>query len=310
MECLSALTENPYLSLDELDAEAREDVEVALYGMLHHSTLDEISCVESSSTENCPATDSPTEPAKTDKKLNTIIQTPREKDSNLNVAAKRNSSGKTPSPSKLFPPRENHLVDKQVIKRSPYSEYLVIEKSRKSNAKIEKQATECEVITLSDEEEDSKYASIAKATCRKSTSNGKIQNSSHNSSHIQGKSYDSSSEDSETDNSVTVLETPKSSRVKPDGTTHFSSSTVDLGDCDSPPIFSESDSSSTSDSDSDVKVLSSTTKRNYNVELQLNTSQQGIDIPVPYINTSVSTPGWEQYSSTKWTPEMIRFEFS
>ncbi len=161
-----------------------------------------------------------------------------------------------------------------------------MEKSSISN----KLKNPCEVITLSDEE-DSKYASINKSS--KVSAIKRVLQVPVRSD--KGKKFPqmsfvasipSSVEGSESGSSITVLPLPDPSPGP---------SCLNLD-------------SSTDSSDSEVEVLKPS-KINYGkVNIKLNVSQPGIESS---LFTSVNPPetalNWEKYSSTKWTPEMIKF---
>ncbi len=296
-----------YCSIDEMDSETREDLEVALYGMLHHASNREHFDNSSSSYENTsslhtvniasknasPSAVNHSPKLSSKEKSKAVIlasATPTSVSSNRgsHQSAKK---PECPKQEKLPHPRKTHAIKNSKIKelnlnKNPYSEYLIMEKSSISN----KLKNPCEVITLSDEE-DSKYASINKSS--KVSAIKRVLQVPVRSD--KGKKFPqmsfvasipSSVEGSESGSSITVLPLPDPSPGP---------SCLNLD-------------SSTDSSDSEVEVLKPS-KINYGkVNIKLNVSQPGIESS---LFTSVNPPetalNWEKYSSTKWTPEMIKF---
>lgn len=284
-----------YFSIDELDPETLEDVEVALYGMLHHASNDEDFVVNS---ENYPLSTTISQKGKDKLDISTcIIPENRNKEnpispfnmkSNLNSRQTKQVTecNKLPSPTKSPSTRTSENNKQCNLKKNPYSQVLVIEESNTKLLK-KKSATDCEVITLSDEE-DSKYASINKSAKKRipktdykgAVTNLNIPQPSPVASTI------SLTEDSESDlsDSSVIMLNPKPS----------SSRKLNMG-------------SSSDSSNSEIEVLKPM-KANYDtVNLKLNV-KQGNDHSSSAAYKSLPTlHTWEQYSSAKWTPEMIKF---
>jgi hypothetical protein len=294
-----------YCSIDELDSETREDLEVALYGMLHHASNDEDHFVNSSNNpENVLPLSTVMDQESnnvcaTNNSVNDSSELPRSEKSKavklesvtppknaLNQVSKQSTQNsehlkqtKLSCPSKTNTIR-NSKISEHKLKKNPYSQYLIIEDGRNSKNLKKKP---CEVITLSDEE-DSKYATINKSSKLSVIKRGLSVGSALSDKFPEVPcAYSPSVEDSESDNSVTVLDPPP----RP--------SCLDL--------FSSTDSS-----DSEVKILQPS-KTNYGkVNIKLNIRQPDIESSVMNATNSPETAlNWEKYSSTKWTPDMIKF---
>lgn len=291
-----------------MDPETLEDVEVALYGMLHHASCEEDYTVIPEANSDSPHQNhslSPTLPELKSSTRNLLEQpTPTTIDNICKIepvssgSFKSNEDGKrlkkksketkSSSPKKFLSPRKtisnkNDSKKQLRLKKNPYSQYLIIEGN---NAPSSLKETSCEVITLSDEE-DSKYACINKSTSLRST---KIKDGGFNkvssTSHVSSSS-NSTLDGSESDSSVVLLDSPE-------GT---SSPNVDTS------------SLSSDSSDSDIEFLESSRLSYTNVNLKLNVSQtDNIDSQLmTCINPSGSKFNWEKYCSAKWTPDMIQF---
>ncbi len=296
-----------YCNIEDLDPETLEDVEVALYGMLHHASCEDYTVIPEANSGN-PHQNHALSPTLSELKsstrnlleeltpitVNNICKVepvsscstkPNEDGERLNKNLKEIKSlspKKSHSPSKTIS-NKNDSKKQLSLKKNPYSQYLVIEgNSTPSSLK----GTSCEVITLSDEE-DSKYASINKSTFLRSTKSKeggfkKVSSTSHLSS-----SANSTLDGSESDSSVVLL----------DSLNRTSSPSYDTS-------LLSSDSS-----DSDIEFLESSRLSYTNVNLKLNVSQtDNIDSSLmACINPSGSQFNWEKYCSTKWTPDMIQF---
>ncbi|XP_046451765.1 zinc finger CCHC domain-containing protein 7-like isoform X2 [Daphnia pulex] len=269
-----------YCSIDELDSEAREDLEVALYGMLHHASNDEEHFINSSSnTENTSS-------------LPTVNKASENASPHaVNYSPKLSSKDKSKAvilASATPTSVSSNRGSRQSGKKSEYPKQAKIPHPKESS-NSSKLKNPCEVITLSDEE-DSKYASINKSSKLSAIKRG-LQASVM---RDKGKNFPemslvtsipSSVEGSESDSSITVLPLP-----------------------DPPPGPSYLNLDSTDSSDSDVEVLKPS-KINYGkVNIKLNVSQPDIESSLfTSVNPSETALNWEKYSSTKWTPEMIKF---
>lgn len=299
-----------YYSIDELDTEAREDLEIALYGMLHHASNEgDKSVIPPNNKEN-----------------SSLIQT-TVLDDTSNIAkvkslhSSENQNGKqlkatnfvSTSPTSLssvaglWQPSQHSDCMKQIIltnknktqvsprnskpkeqldlKRNPYSQRLIIEESSKPSWLKKKPL---EVITLSDEEEeeDSKYASINKSS---------IQN--------MGKKILSFPAGAAKALPDTLITLPSASSI--DGSESDSSVTV-LDALPGPSCMYVD--SSTDSSDSEIEVTQPPKIGYDKVNIKLNIKQPGLESShVTCSNPSSSSLNWEKYSSEKWTPDMIKF---
>ena len=296
-----------YCSIDELDSETREDLEVALYGMLHHASNDEDHFIDSLSiNENTSSLPTVLNMASNNAIANTVNHSPKllkeEKSKAVILASATPTSvssnqgsqqsaknSKCLKQAKLLYQSKTHLIKNSKIrehnlKTNPYSEYLIIEESGNSS----KSKNPYEVITLSDEE-DSKYASINKSSKLSSIKKGfpvrkifpEMSLGAPSPSFVEG---------SESDSSITVLPLPD----PPPGPSCLN--------------LDSSTDSSTDSSDSEVEV-SKPPKINYGrVNIKLNVSQPDNETKLlTSVNPSGTALNWEKYSSTKWTPEMIKF---
>lgn len=268
-----------YNNIEELDQEDLEDVEVALYGMLHYSNDEGYASIPTSSDSSSTPTqideeknqETPTSSASNN--INNKV-TPTESITRLpDVKSKTNGDsesfkGQVPSTSKQTLSTKKKGSNYNNLLPDLCNRNIVVEKSMERKSKKKSY----EVITLSDEE-DSKYASINKATT--------LRTKRKEQKELPPVCILSDSDDT----SVIVLEnrpTPKK-------------------------VF-YSDSSSDS-SDDEVQVLNSSVASLGTVDFRLNISDQSnMNIALTTsLSSSLSQSYWKKYSSTKWTPEMIEF---
>lgn len=295
-----------YYSIDELDPETLEDVEVALYGMIHHASNEENFITNSENFLPPVTTPQKKEERRIELLSGTIPETTSKEKlkSLLNVELIQNSNSSTQKTTKQFSkPAERDKVSSPTkppstrtielhrqcnIKRNPYSQNLVIEES--STKQMKKNiVADCEIITLSDEE-DSRYNAVNKSATKR----------------ISKMDYKGS-----TRNLNTFQSSPMASTISLTGDSDSDCSDSSIVLLNPKPSSSKYLDETTSDSsDSDIQVLKSL-KTNYDsVNLKLNVNQSDVhssQMFTPYINTSASNSSWEQYSSAKWTPEMIKF---
>ncbi|KAI9564598.1 hypothetical protein GHT06_008339 [Daphnia sinensis] len=304
-----------YHSIDELDSEALEDLEVALYGMLHHASNEEEYCFNPTNHMNNPLLtqtaifDDSSNHAKTESvhsnpgsqnveqpKMDNLISIPPvsllsnigEEQTIKQLECTEQTKVKNKNKPQDF--LRNITPKKQFdLKQNPYSQHLIIEESCKSS-QLKKKTVE--VITLSDEE-DSKYASINKSS-KLNVTNRALSLPSAIARGLQVASFslpaDSSvspPEDSESDSSVTVLDPlPGPSCM----------------------YLDSSPKSSTDSSDSEIEIMKLQKSGYDKVNIKLNVNQPNIgSIVETCIYSSSSNLNWEKYSSEKWTPEMIKF---
>ena len=302
MDFNGAIINTDYCNIEDLDPETLEDVEIALYGMLHHASYEEDYIVNtgahfSNPLQNCSP---PPEKAILNHSVEVSIPTIPENASKIDLVCsskptedkRRAIISESKKQFKLNPkkplPIQNSDSRKQAsLKRNPYSQFLIIEGN---NTSTPAKKTACEVITLSDEE-DSKYASINKSTTLKTTKftgrglknnvNFQISSPSPVSSSLS-LTLDDEEDGSESDSSIILLN-PKSETSTPSYDT--------LSDY----------------SDSDIEVLQSSKLSYTDVNLKLNVSQPDNIDDVTYVNPTGEKPNWEKYCSTKWTSDMIQF---
>ncbi|KZS15554.1 putative Zinc finger CCHC domain-containing protein [Daphnia magna] len=304
-----------YHSIDELDSEAREDLEVALYGMLHHASNEEEYCLNPTNNinnslitqaaifgdgSNNAKTESvhsdPASPNVEQPKVANFISIPpvsllsnigdEQTIKHLECMEQTKVTNKNKPQDFLRNIKPKEQYD---LKRNPYSQRLIIEESCKSSQLKKKPF---EVITLSDEE-DSKYASINKSSKLNVTKRGLSLPSGIArvlqvaSISLPVDSSASSPEDSESDSSVTVLD------PLPGPSCMYLDSSPD---------------SSPDSSDSEIEIMNLHKSGYDKVNIKLNVNQPNIGSTLETcINSSSSNLNWEKYSSEKWTPEMIKF---
>lgn len=276
------------LDYEDLDPETLEDIEVSLYGMLHHAANEDdhhvsnTSVLPSGSNEDNEASPSPS-PA---------VEKPTVKEQTSNEATPSSSKQKGTNGRRSKTPKTPKRTPQSATRprRNPFTEYLVVERSDSNR--------ESEVITLSDEEEDSRYETINKTSSKKTPKAANprsVPPITSASSPVE--QSDSSDEDND---SIVILdhlpESPSSSEEQ---------GTLSLSD-------SETDSDS---SDSDVEVIgSSNTPLIVDPVLRLNVNgsqQSNNDLAlrragIPNrnnLNKELDRLG----SCSKWTPEMVEF---
>ncbi|XP_057371407.1 uncharacterized protein LOC130692334 [Daphnia carinata] len=311
-----------YHSIDELDSEALEDLEIALYGMLHHASNEEECCLNPTNYtnnslhtqaavpddgRNYPKSEeghsSPeSQNEEQSKPANFVCIPPVSLLSNIGYEqskkhlecmekTKVTSRNKTQDFLRNINPKEQPLTSFK--KRNPFSQRLIIEESCRPSQLKRKPF---EVITLSDDE-DSKYVSIDKSSKHNDTKRvfplplGIERGPQIASISLPVDSSASSAEGSESDSSVTVL------NPLPGPSCMYVDSSPDL-----------SPSSTTDSSDSEIEVMK-LPKIGYDkvdIKLNVNSPNTGSTLDT-CINSSSSGLNWQKYSSEKWTPEMIKF---
>jgi len=270
----------PDIPFDELDAEDLEDIEVSLYGMLHHAPSDEtfnstqLDVTDDNKDQNSVRlqtavtsdTTPPSEPANKHLTHKTLTKQLKK----ASKSPKKDSKHLKNRPTSITGPRKN-----------PYSEYLIVEKSDHSRRVSE-------VITLSDEE-DSRYQSIAKSSTTFSSKKRVISPLANL----------PTPDESDSDDSIVILdenEPTKFTTLKPQ-IEHLVSQSSDS-------------SSSSSSEDSEVELVDSSDSSSAidTSGIQLNVSGTSASSNLAdIVRNGSQTFNWKSYSSSKWTPEMIEF---
>ena len=280
----------------ESDEEDLEDIEIALYGMLHHA-FNEEAVVDNE--EEAPLTEPSVSPSGVSRSIEDSgckVGIPSESkemkklqqeiiDSCKNAVQNGSKELPRPTKSKFFIEREPFVNKQQnrtyqsplAKKNNPFDEYLVIEHCTDSteSSPHRKSLKAAEVIDISDDE-DSKYKSI--------------------------------------NNIFSKIVPPKNSRNKysdQEGSSESDSSIVIVNSSDS----SSFDSFSDSNSDSEVEIIGQSKLFKKSSKLKLNVSGTGdIDVQtsavIPAQRSSLHfpvTPDWKKYSCNKWTPDMVEF---
>lgn len=343
-----------YYDIEELDAETLEEVEVALYGMIHHASNEEdlinfsIENHTPSASINKPQDEMPDAtlcsiPVKINGEETFSHNNVKSADSLIKpqVATQLPESNKHSSPNNLksadsftkpqaitqlpeskkysSPDKISHTTKIEVnpqlnLKKNPYSQRLIIEESRNSSfLQNKKVSTDYEIITLSDEE-DSKYASINKAINK-------------GVSKVDYKTFNTNISTPQSVASTTTLSEESDSEESSSEESNFDESNIDERNFEER-NFEDSDSdssiillnpepkscrsfvdSSLDSSDSDIAIISPSKFEISCVDLKLNIIQKDRNnsLELPCVNSTTSNFNWKQYSSTKWTPEMIEF---
>lgn len=286
-------------NFDDLDAETQEDIEVRLYGMIHHATNDElyseknnvISTVptsdktgssETSSKQNCNEPETSTPLMKShynecfnNNQENSMKFIDQQSNSKEKMKASNQSPFKTTSTIKKSKSPEQELSPSQLLTRNPFKEYLVVEESNKSriDVKRKREIKDSDVITISDDE-DSRYISINKLA--------KAKEDVERNTKVTPDTSESE-EESETDDSIIFVDT------KPEDSDTFSLT-------------------SSESSDSEIEIISNSRKFiNTSSELKLNTSQTLMGSSIPTTIHAPEVEEWQRFCSKKWTPEMITY---
>lgn len=284
----------------EVDDETLEDIEISLYGMLHHANTEEnfpstceptvnptnysidSSCVEIN--EDFSESTKPTVNGQdTLSRSSSVVNTQSYEESKVTLpepSSKPAANGhrnisRSPSPEftgrgywvlKGSNDRKNpkDSTTTRTRKYKPFSEYITIEHSTDASSNSCRKASKTStIIDISDDDEDSKYKSFSKIASKRNH----LKNPTKKVCNSDGSS-------SESDDSIMVV-----------------------------------DASNSSDSESEIKVIESSVN---NSPLKLNISGTIKPdlrnlVPVTDENNLAISPQWQKYSCSKWTQEMIDF---
>ena len=305
--------ESGFHCFEDLDPEAREEIEFSLYAMLHHGgeyTSEDVadkqmedsqpqlnisndgtsdlnghrkrSKTSKTDSKVKPSTSKSSEPSKVSSSgISPRKMQNKTKTSSNSIAQMLELDLTADSPLKTkLPPKSPNISSKKKLlaktsssplKRNPFSEYVIIEKSVPKSSSIK----EAEVIDLSDDEGDSRCALIARSSNKfplKRTVPVTTIPSDSNSSSENDDSDDG-------DSSIVLLD---STPVGP-----YSSS-------------SSSSYDALSSDDSDLQVLEPQMKLNISGSLESTLITKCT--PMGHFPTD-----WKAFSSKRWTPEMIEF---
>ena len=254
---------------NDVDEEDLEDIEISLYGLLHHSanyTLDShgSSPVTSTSPSPQPLADQPESPECRSPKSDRASSTDTKKGEEPSQCQSQNitnrGSGSIPGLGRKTSPCTatiQRMSHQKVLRKNIFKEYLVIEQET-SKAK---QKCPLKTLTKITDCEDSKYEDI-----RKSTRN--------NTTLLPDNNEDSSSSD---DDSIVILDTNQ------------------------PQPTEESESS-----DSEVEIIEDFVV-DPESRIKLNVSGSHLGDAEEMINGIPVNPEWRKYVCSKWTQEMVDY---